>query len=515
MTVIPARGQGIALAALCLSALMFGLEISSVPVILSTIGEVLHGDFTDLQWTMNAYTIACTTVLMASGALADRFGRKRLLVIAVATFGATSLLCGLAQDVTVLIAGRALQGMSGGTMLICQVAILSQQFPAGRQRTRAFGTWGIVFGTGLGFGPVIGGGLVALSNWRWVFLVHTVLAAVTLALTMRGVRESRDPTGNRLDIGGIVTLSLAVFGLVFFITQGPGLGLDSVLTLGSLVLAAAFGVAFVVIERSGSHPMVDFSVFRIRAFSGALLGSAAMNFSYWPLMIYLPIHLQRGLGYGTAATGVCLLAYTIPTLALPPVAERLAVKYRPGVIIPVGLYLIGLGFLLLYLGSGVADANWVTILPGSVLAGVGLGLANTPVTNTTTGSVPAERSGMASGIDMSARMISLAVNIALMGLILTLGISARLNDHPQLSGAQARALAEHVANGADLAALTHALPALPDPESTEALVRSALTHGFGLITLYGGIAASALATAGLVVFRVRRRTRVKDRHSRG
>src|ERR1051325_4096793 len=100
MTVAPARAQGIALAALCLSALMFGLEISSVPVILSVIGEVLHGDFTDLQWTMNAYTIACTTVLMASGALADRFGRKRLLAIAVATFGVTSLLCGLAQDVT-------------------------------------------------------------------------------------------------------------------------------------------------------------------------------------------------------------------------------------------------------------------------------------------------------------------------------------------------------------------------------------------------------------------------------
>ncbi|GAA2969872.1 MFS transporter [Actinokineospora diospyrosa] len=515
MTVAPARGQGIALAALCLSALMFGLEISSVPVILSTIGEVLHGDFTDLQWTMNAYTIACTTVLMASGALADRFGRKRLLAIAVATFGATSLLCGLAQDVTVLIVGRALQGMSGGTMLICQVAILSHQFPAGRERTRAFGAWGIVFGTGLGFGPVIGGGLVALSNWRWVFLVHAVVAAVTLILIFRGVRESRDPTGNRLDIGGIVTLSLAVFGLVFFITQGPGLGLNSVATLGSLVLAMAFGAAFVVVERSGSHPMIDFSVFRIRAFSGALLGSAGMNFSYWPLMIYLPIYLQRGLGYGTAATSLCLLAYTIPTLVLPPVAERLAVRYRPGVIIPAGLYLIGLGFVLLHLGSGVADAGWVTVLPGSLLAGTGLGLANTPVTNTTTGSVPADRSGMASGIDMSARMISLAVNIALMGLILTLGISASLSEHLQLSGPQVQALAEHVANGDDLAALMLAFPALPDLDSTGTLVRSALTHGFGLITLYGGIAVSALATTSLIIFRVRQRTRVKGRRNGG
>jgi MFS family permease len=122
-------------------------------LILPIVGDVLHGSFADLQWIMNAYTIACTTVLVATGVLADRYGRKRVLTIAVAAFGVTSLLCGLAQDVAVLIAGRFLQGMSGGAMLICQIAILSYQFRENRERARAFGAWGIVFGIGLGFGP--------------------------------------------------------------------------------------------------------------------------------------------------------------------------------------------------------------------------------------------------------------------------------------------------------------------------------------------------------------------------
>src|ERR1700753_833459 len=139
------RKNTIALAAVCLASLMFGLEISSVPVILPTLEKVLHGDFKGMQWIMNAYTIACTTVLMATGTLADRFGRRRIFVVGIAAFGVTSLLCGFAQSVPLLIAGRFLQGMGGGTMLICQVAVLSHQFREGEERVKAFGAWGIIF----------------------------------------------------------------------------------------------------------------------------------------------------------------------------------------------------------------------------------------------------------------------------------------------------------------------------------------------------------------------------------
>lgn len=133
------RKNNIALAASCLAALMFGLEISSVPVILPTLETVLHAEFKDLQWVMNAYTIACTTVLMATGTLADRFGRKRIFNLSIIAFGIASLICGLSQSASVLIASRFLQGMAGGAMLICQIAILSHQFQDGKARARAFG----------------------------------------------------------------------------------------------------------------------------------------------------------------------------------------------------------------------------------------------------------------------------------------------------------------------------------------------------------------------------------------
>jgi len=476
-----------ALAAVCLSSLMFGLEISSVPAALPTLQAVLDADFGALQWIMNAYTLAVTAVLMATGALADRFGRKRIFLGGIIAFGLSSLVCGLARDAQLLIVARFLQGASGGAMLICQVAILSHQFRDGRDRSHAFGWWGVIFGIGLGFGPIIGGAIVSLADWRWVFLVHGPLALATLVLGADGVTESRDPIAQRLDLAGIITLSISVFCLVYFITQGPHLGFGSptaILFVGAAVVAFA---AFIGVERSSKHPMFDTSVFAIRDFSGALLGSAAMNFSFWPFMIYLPIYFQAALGYDSVQAGAALLAYTLPTLAVPPLAERLALRYRSGLVIPAGLFVIGLGFILMFLATRVGAAAELAVLPGCMLAGVGLGLTNTTVTNATTNAVTSDRAGMASSIDMSARMISLAINIALMGAILVSGVQSSLSLAAPAS-ADIRALAERVAAGAG------------SDQISLAIARQALVHGFGWTMLYGGLAAWILAAASRLTF---------------
>lgn len=493
--------NSIALAAVCLAALMFGLEISSVPVILPTLEKVLHADFRDAQWIMNAYTIACTTVLMAAGTLADRYGRKRLFLISLVSFGLTSLICGLAQSASVLIVSRFLQGMSGGSMLICLIAILSHQFQEGQERSRAFAAWGIVFGVGLGFGPIIGGMIASWSNWQWVFLAHVPLSVLTLILAGSSVEESSDPQAKQLDLWGIVILSLAVFGLSYYITQGPDLGFGSATAIGILLATAASFIAFLFVEKRNAHPMFDFSVFRIRNFSGAIVGSIGMNFSFWPFMIYLPIYFQSALGYDVVTAGLSLLAYTLPPLVIPPLAERLSLRYRPGLVIPCGLFTIGLGFLAMRYGSGVDHASWLTLLPGALLAGVGLGLTNTPVTNTTTGAVQSSRAGMASGIDMSARLISLAINIALMGFILLAGILSYLKSALPASVAapQLRLLAEKIAAG-NFAAAREVLPELSLLDSSGAVVHAALVHGFGLVMLYGGIGVWVLAALSFLVF---------------
>lgn len=498
-TVVTRRGIVVLFAA-CLACLMFGLEISSVPAILPTLEQVLHADFKQLQWVMNAYTIAVTTVLMAVGTIADRYGRKRVFLVAIAAFGLTSLICGVAESVSTLIVARFLQGLSGGAMLICQLAVLSHEFREGRERAVAWGWWGVIFGTGLGFGPIIGGGIVAVSSWQWVFLVHVPVAALAFALALMGVHESKDPQAGKLDVAGILTLSPSVFCLVFYIIQGPDLGFSSPAALAILGISIVSFIAFLIAEKVSQRPMFDFSVFRIRPFSGAIVGSAAMNLSYWPFMIYLPIWFHAGLGYDAVSTGLALLAYTLPTLVLPPLAERFSLRYRPGIIIPAGLVIIGVGFILMKLGSAAAQPDWLTMLPGCLIAGMGLGITNTPVTNTTTGSVSSDRAGMASGIDMSARMVSLALNIAVMGFILASGVLAHLGHAlPDLDAAQLRLLAEAIAAGNPITGLAGTV------------AQDALRNGFGWVMLYGGIGVWIMAAISFASFNGRpvRRTEVQ------
>lgn len=482
-----------ALAAVCLAAMMFGLEISSVPVILPTLETVLKARFSDLQWVMNAYTLACTTVLMAVGAWVDRYGLKALFLASVALFGLASLACGLAADASLLITARALQGACGGALLICQVSILSRQFSDAHRRSKAFGLWGITFGAGLGLGPIIGAGIVAVSSWQWVFWLHVPLALIALALGRVGVQATLEHANGPLDRSGIVLLALAVFGLTYLIIQGPqpDVSKGGALLIGLATLAAF--IAFVVSQQRKAQPMVDFSVFRVRRFSGALLGSMGMNFSFWPLMIYLPLYFQAGMGLNAVDAGWLLLAYTLPTLFVPPLGERLALRLQPGVMIPAGLVVLGSGLMLMGAGIGHAALLLPCMTLGSLLAGTGLGLTNTPVTNTSTGALPAAKAGMASGIDMSARMISLAINIAVMGGILVLGITASLRQTLGQADSQAlQATAQAVAAG------KAQVPAVA--------FHAALDQGFGWVLMYGAVSVWLLALASLCVFRPWRNT---------
>ncbi len=481
----------LALAAVCLSALMVGLEISSIPAILPTLERVLPADFQQLQWIMNAYTIAMTACLMASGALADRFGRKRVFMAGVVVFGISSLACGLATNAPILIAARVVQGVGGAALLACQIAVLSHQFRDSPKRGRAFSSWGIVFGAGLGFGPLIGGVTVAFIGWEWVFLAHVPLAAVALLLARFAIAESSDPDAVRIDIAGIVTLSLAVFCLVYLITRGQALRLDDPVGIGTAVLGGASLLTFAIVEMKVARPMFDFGTLRIPTFSGALLGAAGMNSSFWPFVIYLPIWFQAGLGYDSVTAGLALLAYTLPTLIAPPFGERMLLRHGPVMVLPLGLFVIGAGFLLMYFGAMSEFPGWVTMLPGCVLAGTGVGLMNTPVANTATAAVPAERAGMGSGMDMSVRMIALAINIALMGFILLHGIRAGLarsglpSDITYMLGETIAAGNLHAAEAAGIA---------------RPIAQHALAYGFGWVMLYAlacGWGLSALSFAVL------------------
>ncbi|MGO3859332.1 MAG: MFS transporter [Neisseriaceae bacterium] len=484
----------LALAAVCLSAVMLGLEITSIPSILPTLEHRLPADFKQLQWVMNAYTLAMCATLIATGALADRYGRKRVFLYSIVVFGLASLICGLASSASLLIGARFIQGLSAAGMLSCQVAILSAQFHSGRVRSVAFAWWGVIFGLGLGFGPLVGGVIVAFMSWPWVFLIHVGIALLTAVLAYLGVSESSDPSATKMDVGGMLTLPVGVFGLVYLMTQGRGLGLADP-EVWAVALLSLLGLSlFVCIERRVARPIFDFTSFRIRAFSGALMGASGMNFSFWPFIIYFPIYLQSVLGYSSLMAGVTLLAYTLPTVLMPPYAERLLLKYGPNGVIPFGLLSIAAGFGCLYWVMQSASASWLTLLPGCVLAGIGLGLTNTPVTNTSSGALAPERAGMASGMEFSARMISLSINIAVMGWLLAAGIAASLTmtSAHALSAPELKALVDVIAAGNVAAATESGLSAQA--------VRDTLAFGFGWVTLYGALAPLVLGLLARLVF---------------
>jgi hypothetical protein len=326
---------------------------------------------------------------------------------------------------------------------------------------------------------------------------------VGLLLIKAGVAESFDPQARRqkLDLAGIVTLTVGVFGLAFVITQGEALGWRSPTALGLMAATVLSLAAFVVIERRHPHPMFDFAVFRIRDFSGAIVGCIGMNCSYWPFMIYLPLYFTAGLGLGTTAAGWALLAYTVPFLVMPPIAQWLLLRYQARLVIPAGLFVIGLGFVLMKLGSGLTHLGIGAVLPGALVAGIGLGLTTTPASNMTTGAVPAHRAGMASGMDVSARLIALALNIALMGLVLVAGLTASLRAAlgPAMDTMQLRALAEQLAGG-DVAGAQRLLATVAAPDAAGAILQAAAAEGFGGVMLYGAAAAWLAAALSLAVF---------------
>ncbi|TDR82983.1 EmrB/QacA subfamily drug resistance transporter [Paludibacterium purpuratum] len=494
MSSVSSSKNKIALAAVCLSAIMLGLEITSVPSILPTLKRLLPADFKQLQWVMNAYTIAMCSVLVAMGTLADRFGRRRVFMAGIVVFGIASLICGLATSAPLLIAARFLQGTSAAAMLACQVAVLSHQFRDGPERGVAFGWWGVIFGLGLGFGPIVGGAIVAFASWQWVFLIHVFIATLTALLARAGVVESSDPHAGKIDVGGMATLSLAVFCLVYLITQGHGLRDGGSAALAVLTGGIVSFVLFLFIENRVARPMFDFNAFRIPSFSGALLGACGMNFSFWPFVIYFPIYLQSALGYSSLASGLTVLAYTLPTIVVPPYAEKMLAKRGPKFVIPLGLFFIASGFFLLHLITATDQASGITLLPGCILAGIGLGLTNTPVTNTATGALPPERAGMASGMEYSARMISLAVNIAIMGFILVRGIADTLILFLPRTGTvpDVNHLIDLIAAG-NIADMT--MQGIPG-----SIAKNALIHGFEWVTLYGTLAPFIIGVVAIMVF---------------
>jgi MFS family permease len=314
-----------------------------------------------------------------------------------------------------LILCRAGQGIGGATMFATSLALLAQTFH-GRARGTAFGVWGAVTGISIALGPMLGGLLTTGLSWRWIFLVNVPVGIAAIVITLRYVTESRARKARHLDPAGFGVFTLALLSLVYGLIRADQHGWSDGVVIVCFAVAAAFLVAFPIIERLARQPMFDLALFRKPTFVGGLVGAFGMNGSLFAMFLYLVLYLQDILRYSALQTGVRLLVVTGATLLAAIPAGRLSARAPVRLLIGPGLMLVGAGLLLMRgLNPG---SHWTHLIPGFLVAGLGSGLVNPPLASTAIGVVQPEMVGMASGINSTFRQIGIATSVAALGSIL-------------------------------------------------------------------------------------------------
>lgn len=426
------------LGVVCAATFMLLLDVTIVVVALPDIQASLSADLSQVQWVTDAYALTLAALLLTSGVLADRYGRRRLFLAGLVVFTAGSVLCAAAQDPLMLILSRAAQGVGGAILFATALALLASGFQ-GRERGLAFGIWGAVTGLGSALGPILGGLITTGLSWRGVFWVNLPIGVIALAIAWLKVEESRSPRAHRPDWAGFATLTGALVALVYGLVRASedGWGEGGVITcfVAAVVLLALFVYAEVRVQ----HPMFDLRLLRIPTFLGGSVAAFAMNGSLFAMLLYLTLFLQSDLGYSALQTGLRLLLLSGSLMVVGTIAGRVSSHVPTRLLIGPGLILVGVG---LFIMAGLdASSGWTHLIPGLLLGGIGSGLVVPPLASTAVGVVHHAQAGMASGANTTFRQIGIAVGIAAYGSIFTAS-----QHHAVTDGASQRAAFAHALN---------------------------------------------------------------------
>jgi EmrB/QacA subfamily drug resistance transporter len=486
------------LVAVCAGIFMLLLDVTIVIVAQPSIQAGLHASFSDVQWTLDAYALTLAALLLTSGSLADRYGRKLVFSIGLTVFTLGSLLCGLAVNPLMLILSRSGQGIGGAMMFATSLALLGNSF-RGRERGVAFGVWGAVVGISTALGPVLGGVITTDWNWRGIFLVNVPVGVFALAVTVWRVAESRSPHPAPPDWPGFVLLTAGLIGLVYGLIRAGENSWSDTGVIICLAAGVALLAAFLVVEGRVGHPMFDPALLRVPTFTGASIAAFAMNGSLYALLLYFVIYLQDILGYSALDAGLRLAIISLAQLVTSVLAGRFSQLVPARWLIGPGLLLVGIGLIITAGLTG--DSTWTHLIPGFIVAGLGSGLVNPPLASTAIGVVPPNRAGMASGVNTTFRQVGIATGIAALGSIFTSVIQSHLAGAlpPSLAGSAPR-IVSAVRQGSAGQLLASV------PAADRAAVGSALRSSFAaamndLLYVTAGLAIAGAVCAALLIRR--------------
>jgi EmrB/QacA subfamily drug resistance transporter len=476
-----------------IATFMLLLDITVVNVALPDIQRDLNASLSSLQWVVDAYALMLAVFLLTAGSLGDRLGRRRVFSLGLGIFTFASFLCGIAGDPTLLNLARGLQGIGGAAMFATSLALIGQEFH-GKDRATAFGVWGATVGGAVAIGPLVGGLITEHFGWEWIFFVNIPIGAVAILLTeVRLVNvAAQDP--QRIDLSGLASFSGGLFLLIFGLIRGNPEGWGNPTIVAALAGSAALLLAFVAIEARSSHPMLDLSLFRKPAFNGVSAVAFGLSAGMFAMFLYLTIYMQGVLGYSPLETGLRFLPLTVLSFIAAPISGKLSHRVPIRVLVGFGLGMVGVGLVLMHgldPGSGISD-----LLPGFVVAGVGIGITNPGIGQAAIAVVPVAKSGMGSGINTTFRQVGIATGVASLGAVFQSRVDSKLSS---ILPSAPDGLAEAVSSGGSRAAAG----AAPSGQRVEVVhaAKVAFVSGFNDILLIGAIIAFVGAALGFALIR--------------
>jgi EmrB/QacA subfamily drug resistance transporter len=403
------------LAAMCFALFMIMLDNTVVNVALPSIKADLGTSYSTLAWTVSAYTLSLGVLLITGGRLGDIYGRRKVFLVGVGLFAASSLFISFSQTSAWLIGGRATQGIGAALMMPATLSIITNTFPP-EERGKALGTWAGVSAMALAIGPVVGGYLVEYVSWQSIFYLNVPVAAGALAITLFSTCESRDETIlPKLDLAGIATISVGLGALTLALLEAPQWGWGSPRNVGLFAVAALGLAAFALVERRVRVPMVDFSFFASKTFLGASLVAFIVSFAMLAMFFFIAIYMQTIEHYTPLQAGIRFLPTTLCVIVISPLSGRLADRIGSRPLMTGGLVLVAISLFWqshLSVGSGFAF-----LAPGFVLMGVGMGCIMSPMSAAAMNAVDRTKAGVAGGILSMSRMIGGTLGIAVLGAL--------------------------------------------------------------------------------------------------
>jgi len=487
------------LASLLLAAFLINLDTTIVNVALPSLVTQLHASTTQLQWIVDAFNLLFAGAVLAAGGFSDRFGRKGVLLSGLLVFGVASMAGGLMESPAQLIAARALMGIGAAMVFPSTLSLLTNVFTERKERTLAIGLWGAVTGVAIALGPIVGGGLIQIFDWRAIFIAMTPIATVAQLLIMRYVPSSRDPRARRLDLPGFALSTVTVTLATYTIIEGPAHGWASARTLGGFGVALSLGMIFAAWERRIAQPMLDVSLFKNFRFTAASASVAITFFALSGFIFLVTQYFQSLKGWGPLSTGVRLLPVATMVAISSILGTRLAVRIGTKSVVGAGLLLMGAFYM--WVTSTSLGTSYLTIALQMLVLGTGMGLASAPATEAIMGVVPAAKAGIGSAVNDATRLLGGTLGVAIIGSIYASLYTHRLAG-TLASEAPARVLRTAQSSAGAAVQTAHALlPSQPRLASSvhEAAV-AAFFHGFHVAdAVAGGVAFMGAAMAFLLL----------------